>query len=522
MKPLVVLMICLISIPVIIFLAGELSVSSIVWLQGIRITVGQEENVRLPTEKGDKFLGGLLSPKFDDDSCLSRFRSALFRKSSPHSPSSYLISKLRKYEELHKKCGPNTPLYQKSIKQLNSGHSMELMECNYIVWTPFNGLGNRMLTIVSAFLYAVLTDRVLLIHQTEDMADLFCEPFPESSWVLPSDFPIKNLTKLHRGSDISYGNMLRDKKINNNVKSRSESLPPYTYLHLEHDYQHLDKLFFCDEDQMVVGKINWLILQSDIYFIPGLFLISQFENELGWMFPSKETVFHHLGRYLFHPTNPVWGMISRYYTGYLSGFDEKIGIQVRVFSRHPISAENYLKQILACSQQENILPDLNLESTSTPPNNKGRSKAVLITSLYSEYSEKLKTMYYEHTAVNGDTISIYQPTHESQQQTESNSHNQKALAEMYLLSYSDLLVISGWSTFGYIGQGLGGIKPWILLTPRDQKPANPPCVRAISMEPCFQAPPTYDCKSKRNADLGAIVRHVRHCEDVGNGVKLVD
>ena len=73
---------------------------------------------------------------------------------------------------------------------------------------------------------------------------------------------------------------------------------------------------------------------------------------LARMFPAKETVFHHLGRYLFHPTNTVWGMIRRYHTAYLAGSDEKIGIQIRVFSRYPISPENYLKQILMCSQQE--------------------------------------------------------------------------------------------------------------------------------------------------------------------------
>lgn len=472
-----------------------------------------------PDEQRDKFIGGLLSPRFDEESCLSRYQSALLRKASPHLPSSYLISKLRKYEELHKKCGANTALYHKSIVQLNSGESMELMDCNYLVWSPFNGLGNRMLTIASAFLYAVLTNRVLLIHQTEDMVDLFCNPFPDSSWILPGNFPIKNLTKLKQGSEISYGNMLKNKKINSS--DSSALLPAYVYLHLEHDYQHLDKLFFCEEHQVVLQKINWLVLQSDIYFVPGLFLVPQFEDELRWMFPAKETVFHHIGRYLFHPTNTVWGLITRYHTAYLARSDEKIGVQVRVFSRYPITPENYLQQILMCSRQGNLLPEISMNGALNLTKSKMKSKAVLITSLYSEYSEKLKSMYYEHSTVTGETVTINQPTHESQQQTENQYHNQKALAEMFLLSYCDVLITSGWSTFGYIGQALAGLKPWILLTPRDQKPADPPCTRAVSMEPCFQVPPTYDCKAKKNADLGALVQHLTHCEDVERGIKLV-
>ncbi|KAJ4813430.1 fucosyltransferase 2 [Rhynchospora pubera] len=521
MKPLLLLVFCLISLPVMFYLSEHRSMSSVVWLQGISVTLHQEDS-RTPNKQTDKFIGGLLSPSFDEESCLSRYRSALLRKESPHLPSSYLIERLRKYEELHKKCGPNTPLYHKSIIQLNLGQSIELMDCNYLVWTPFNGLGNRMLTIASAFLYAVLTNRILLIHQTVDMVDLFCEPFPDSTWILPSDFPIKNLTKLYQGSETSYGNMLKNKQIKDDVNVPSNSLPAYVYLHLEHDYQHLDKLFFCEKNQVVLQKINWLLLQSDIYFLPGLFLVPQFEDELRWMFPAKETVFHHLGRYLFHPTNTVWGMITRYHTAYLAGSDERIGIQVRVFSRYPISAEDYLKQILMCSQQESLLPEININGTLNPTKSTKKSKAVLITSLYPEYSEKLKSMYYEHTTVTGETVSVNQPTHEVQQQTEKQFHNQKALAEMYLLSYCDVLITTGWSTFGYIGQGLAGLKPWILLTPRDQKPAVPPCTRAVSMEPCFQVPPTYDCRAKKNADLGALVRHVTHCEDVEQGIKLVD
>ncbi|KAJ4760964.1 fucosyltransferase 2 [Rhynchospora pubera] len=125
-----------------------------------------------------------------------------------------------------------------------------------------------------------------------------------------------------------------------------------------------------------------------------------------------------------------------------------------------------------CSQQESLLPEININGTLNPTKSTKKSKAVLITSLYPEYSEKLKSMYYEHTTVTG--------------------------------------------------QGLAGLKPWILLTPRDQKPAVPPCTRAVSMEPCFQVPPTYDCRAKKNADLGALVRHVTHCEDVEQGIKLVD
>lgn len=42
------------------------------------------------------------------------------------------------------------------------------------------------------------------------------------------------------------------------------------------------------------------------------------------------------------------------------------------------------------------------------------------------------------------------------------------------------------------------------------------------MEPCFHDPPFYDCKAKKEVDTGATVPHVRYCEDVVWGHKLVD
>ncbi|MCI06319.1 galactoside 2-alpha-L-fucosyltransferase-like protein, partial [Trifolium medium] len=129
----------------------------------------------------DKLLGGLLSDGFDEKSCLSRYQSVMFHKGLSGKPSSYLISKLKKYEARHKQCGPYTESYNKTVKELGSGQFSDSSDCKYVVWISFSGLGNRILTLASAFLYALLTDRVLLVDPGVDMTDLFCEPFPDAS-----------------------------------------------------------------------------------------------------------------------------------------------------------------------------------------------------------------------------------------------------------------------------------------------------------------------------------------------------
>ncbi|EXB44705.1 Galactoside 2-alpha-L-fucosyltransferase [Morus notabilis] len=468
----------------------------------------------------DKLLNGLLAAGFDEGSCLSRYQSASYRKDSPQKPSSYLISRLRSYEALHKRCGPYTESYNKTVKQFKSGHQTGTLDCNYVVWISFSGLGNRILTLGSAFLYALLTNRVLLVDPGVDMTDLFCEPFPEVSWFLPTDFPLKDqFASFGQKTPHCYGKMLKDNKFANSDKSR---FPSYLYLHLVHDYDFHDKLFFCDQDQTLLQKIPWLIMKTDNYFVPSLFLIPSFEQELNNLFPNKDLVFHFLGRYLLHPTNKVWGLITRYYKAYLANADERIGIQIRVFDDGTGPFQHVLDQILACTIKEKLLPEIDRQESIINISKIPKSKVVLMTSLSSGYFEKIRDMYWEHPTVTGDVIGIFQPSHEEYQQTEKQMHNEKALAEMYLLSLTDVLVTSSWSTFGYVAQSLGGLKPWILYKPENRTAPDPPCRRAMSMEPCFHAPPFYDCKAKQGIDTGKLVPHVRHCEDMSWGLKLVD
>lgn len=472
----------------------------------------------------DKLLGGLLTPGFNEGSCLSRYQSILYRKTSPHKPSSYLLSRLRNYEDLHKRCGPYTESYNRTVQQLKSGNiisSTYSSECKYVVWISYSGLGNRILTIASAFLYAILTNRVLLIDPGKDMPDLFCEPFPETSWLLPTDFPLMSKFDLFdKKTPNSYGNMQKQNLLN----TSAELIPSYLYLHLAHDYDDHDKSFFCDQDQVLMSKVPWLVMKSNNYFVPSLFLSPSFDHELSRLFPHKTTVFHHLSRYLFHPSNQVWGLITRYYRAYLEKADERIGIQVRVFESNPGPYQDVMDQILACILKQKLLPEIDQKESPVPQSKKPKpkSKAVLVTSLSSGYFENLRNMYWEHPTVTGDVIGVYQPSHEEFQQTEKQLHERKAWAEMYLLSLTDVLVTSAWSTFGYVAQGLGGLKPWVLFKSENHITPNPACRQVISMEPCFHAPPFFDCKTKKGADTGNTVPHVRHCEDMSWGLKVVD
>ncbi|KAG6528323.1 galactoside 2-alpha-L-fucosyltransferase-like [Zingiber officinale] len=464
----------------------------------------------------DELLGGLLSPNFDPTSCLSRFQSSSFRPPSPHLPSPYLLSRLRRYEALHKKCAPGTKLYQKSIRELKSDRfstSNSSSPCNYIVWIPHYGLGNRVVSLVSSFFFALLNNRVLLIYETEEIKDLFCEPFPGTSWVLPSDFPISNLESFDRDSKRSYGNLIR--------RNAVTSLPAYVYLHLPWYYDGFDRLFFCEEEQRNLRHVPWVLLKSDHYFVPALFLVREYEEELRRLFPERTTVFHHLVRYLLHPSNNVWGHAMRYYHAYLAKADSRVGIQIRNLKNEPVTFDYLLDQIVGCSLKEGVLPAVvagngkkSLKSYSDE-----KVKAVFMTSLDVRYYERVRSMYYEKATTTGEVVAVYEPGHEVEQKTEDQGHNVRAMAEIVLLSFSDKLVTTACSTFGYVAQGLSGVVPLVMLKPWKSNGAA--CRWAESPEPCYLIPPTNVC-NQRSGFNKKMAKNVRQCEDETGGVKLFD
>ncbi|XP_052160091.1 fucosyltransferase 2-like [Oryza glaberrima] len=534
------LVVFIMTVPPMVVLYGARSSSPAVWISSANVGgrgSSSDESILLlhrPAAAHDKLLGGLLADGFDEGSCHSRYQSAMYRRNNAgKEPSPHLVSRLRRHEELQRRCGPGTAAYSNAVESLRSGKSGGIgsppqTECRYLVSISYRGLGNRMLAAASAFLYAMLTDRVLLVDPSNEMGELFCEPFPGTTWLLPPGFPLTNFTSFSVDTAESYGNMLKNKVITTDaaagdVPTPHQQLPAFAYIHLDHDYTFHDKFFFCDDDQSVLRNVPWLVMRTDSYIVPGLFLVTGFQAELDSLFPETDAVFHHLARYLFHPNNHIWGLVTRYYDAYLATARQRVGVQVRVFGARQESPK-VLEQITACAHMENLLPDvITTGEPAATTRRRLKPKAVLVTSLTSWYYEKLKGMYWERATATGEAVGVHQPSHEEYQRFGSGSHDAKACAEIYLLSLSDALVTSGWSTFGYVAQGLAGLTPRVMYKPANESSAvpDPPCRRDVSMEPCFLTPPYNNCRMKRSAHSGKVVAHVKNCHDVPWGLKLV-
>jgi xyloglucan fucosyltransferase len=492
--------------------------------------------------KKDALLGGLLLPGFDEQTCASRYQSVYYRKNLTRQPSPYLIKRLREQEALQRRCGPGTEPYARASERLRSGQTGAVDNvdvdgdggCRYLVLISYRGLGNRMLAITSAFLYALLTRRVLLVDRGygNTLPDLFCEPFPGTTWALPLDFPLdKEFRDLDETAPESYGNVAVN-------RSGSVSGMRFVYLHLDHAASQANRLVYCDDDEpsssSFLRRMQWAILRTDQYMVPGLFFNPAHQGELDRLFPRKDSVFYLLSRYLLHPTNDVWGMVTRYYNAYLSGADERLGIQIRVLFGGDKPAQHVLDQILACTSRERLLPGVVTTQGPAPapplPAAAGararrRSKAVLVTGLSGWYHDSIREMYWESPAADGEVVSLFQPSHEEHQLWYQNKHDMKAAAEIYLLSLTDNIVTSAWSTFGYVGYALGGLRPYLMFLPENQTAPDPPCTRAMSMEPCSHGAPSFECTRKEIGTIintGLLLPHVRACEDISWGLKLTD
>ncbi|MCO5599129.1 hypothetical protein L7F22_053229 [Adiantum nelumboides] len=523
------------------FLLTSLLSSSSLQLKSLRDSSSYADHYTGDTENDDFTLGGLLAKDSDRTQCRSRGIIHRLRVRSPYFPSPKLVSKLRDYEALHQRCGPGTESFNISMTNLELALSTEGKgeldgECRYMVWVAHSGLGNRLMSIAAAFVYALLTHRVLVLDGRSDLRELLCEPFPGGvSWFLPHKFVPLSTLMLNQSSPHKFGLHLQQGTILPSVRdppeedrknlfhssAASQPSPLFSYVHLAHDYDFFDKLFFCDKEQASLHQIPWLFLGSNLYFVPSLYLyIPEFRQELNHLFPDTDAIFHHISRYLFFPTNSVWGWITRYYDAYLGKSSQIVGVQVRSFVFPPVVHPHLTQQILRCAEENNLLPKISkVEDTETPPSRRN-STALLVTSLLPDYSEQFKELYADHPTESGEVVSVHQPSHEVHQNTQAHRHNLKGWAEMCLLSFSNKLITSPMSTFGYVAQGLAGIKPWILTAVEDGEAPSSACSQLSSMDPCFHAPPYYNCDVSKGDDTSKILPYVKHCEDVEWGLKV--
>lgn len=471
------------------------------------------------------------------DACWSRRERHLYHQASVHNRSSQaLIEEIVRYAEMHRACTEGIKDWEAHFR----GESTDPTKasCKYIVPNTPSGLGNHLLSTVAAFTYALLTNRTLLLKHSNIRASL-CEPFPASSWRLAWQLEGKVWQQIF-GKGVRLGNLTA-------MAAAGAPLPRMGYMFLEWSYRGPDAVFYCNEGQAVVKDIPWLVLHSDQYYVPGLYFVKDFFPRLEALFPDRQP-FTHVARYLLHPGNFLWERITRIHRTYFRHASRRVGIQVRTFKEEDHYAN---ERILDCIVNvSRVLPPpipsaQLVKLFEKPPAAPGGGPlgpviantspvpvSVFVTSLHRHHYEYIKEAYNEGVASDGSLIALHTESSEEKEQHDL-ARDHRALTEMWLLSFSDELLTSDVSTFGYFAAGLAGVAPYMMNNIRGKnifginsaKSDRGVCDLAPSSEPCFHFPPRgLTCPSGgwKYKEVGVYNKFpfLKSCQDYKQGIRL--
>ncbi|KAJ7558936.1 hypothetical protein O6H91_04G062100 [Diphasiastrum complanatum] len=393
--------------------------------------------------------------------------------------STELQALLDSYTKMHRNCvsWEHAKLNEMYLKKLAP-------DCRYVVWScTYIGLENKFLSLISSFLYALLSQRVLLVDQA-DWDSLFCEPFLGSSWIAPSGLSLKNAIFPSFSQFYDQGCGL---DIQEDHPECNSSVVSVVFSENSKPSEH--RFLVCPSAIASVRNVPILSFQnSNQYFAVGFFLNPVLRPVLEALFP-EHNVFHLLSGFLLNPSQPVWEKVKNFYAMNLANSTRKIGVQLREFKgqyRKTYDTTSYL-----CIRSHSGLCPIEIdqarEKMKKEPNflalNSQEYVSVYVSLPAGGHYKQLKTSVGKIERETGQPFRVF--TQEADgKQLQDVGRVQKALIDIWLLSLSDVLITSHMSIIGYIAQGLAGITPHLLKPWRDN-----PCWLSVSSDPCFHFGP---------------------------------
>jgi xyloglucan fucosyltransferase len=425
----------------------------------------------------------------------------------------------REYEILHRTC--TTKVQDISLYFLERDTSTPA-GCNYLLCNtyPESGLGNQIYITASCVIYAVLTQRVLLLPSTNTLPDILCEPFEGSSWKVNEErigFPVPSAFWLSTEQFLS--------EVDRSVGSQDPATTTVHATDMSMRYYwrvQPDNRFFCITEQKFLRNVPWVFLQGNQHFLPKLFVIPSFRTTLESLFPSRLVLTHVLRRSIL-PGDSVWQRVEQVREMQPDYAHRRLGIQIRYTDSQLEPLHLWEMRAQKCALENGMLPqheqaaarsDLTRTSqsnSSTAESNPGDAQSVddsaasasavnhtttvvFIASLYDTLERYLRSDYLQQPPANtGEQVTVVQLTSNHQQSLFSREEDEQALVEIILLSLSDDVIVSPRSSFGNVAHSYGALQPWVIASQDviegDLQQAG--CLKAQSLEACYHTPERY-------------------------------
>jgi xyloglucan fucosyltransferase len=421
---------------------------------------------------------------------------------------------LHEYEILHQTC--TTKVQDISLYFLERNTS--IAGCNYLVCDAVvpSGLGNKILITASCLVYAVLTQRVLLLPSTNTLADVVCEPFEGSSWKVNEGsigFPVPSDFWLSTEQFLS--------EVDSSVGSHKGAIKDQaTAVHAtdvtvggEWRFQPHNR-FFCSTEQKFLRNVTWVHLVGNQHFLPKLFVIPSFRTTLESLFPSR-MVLTDVIRHSMLPVDSVWQRVDQVHEMQPDRADQHLGVQIHYTEghlQHEMLHPLWEMRIKQCALDNGMLPehrqpardltslqftntnsstesDPDIQSIDSAASAVNRTTTVFITSLYDSFERSLSSDYMREPPANGEHVTVVQLSKRHDQYF-SREEDEQALVEIILLSLSDNIIVTPGSTFGSVAHAYGALQPWVLAT-QVIEGQQASCFKGQTVDACYHIPEKY-------------------------------
>ncbi|GJP30187.1 hypothetical protein CLOM_g22955 [Closterium sp. NIES-68] len=236
-----------------------------------------------------------------------------------------LKRKLRAYQEYRRDCDmkENVTALKKKLRAGNA------TECKYLLWhfRPGDGQGNQYISLVSAFVYALLTNRVFLLLTELGPGKLMCQPFEGPQWFVYSDVKDELWDATLVGIRISYQYFPDRVTAIENGTSDTMDVPNIAAVSLHHNMPNTS-IFFCESEQRWLSQVPSILLLANQYYLPALFYHPSFRRHIKDLFPSGR-IFQTVSQLIMFPNNRLWAAITDNIHRRAAPAAARLGLQLR-------------------------------------------------------------------------------------------------------------------------------------------------------------------------------------------------
>lgn len=255
-------------------------------------------------------------------------------------------------------------------------------------------------------------------------------------------------------------------------------------------------------------EIPWLLLLSNQYYLPALFAHARYGPWMDALFPTR-LVYAALANDILLPSDGTWDIVRRTFDNLPENFKDarRVALQLRSFyGPQPLT-------VTQCMEQFPEILDIKAITQATEQN-PATPVVVFVVSLHRIFYDHLKQALRD-----APSVLLVQPSTDESQKSMSNAQNIQALAEMWIIAASDVVVMTAESTFGYHAAALAHRVPYVIEMrgPRSSTDTNSlACWKGDTYEPCYQHP-------NLSEDLVARMpgRGLRRCQDRFDGISTV-